>query len=530
MKKYRRALAAILAFSLLLALPFTMGGCAKDKSDAGKAVAQPVKHCLCGANDGEAHIGTCTGEVVEWKPWTGNSLPVESGYYYAAHDSEVVAFEPIRYAQYPSFEIKHIVFDLNGKTFAGYGSMMIVLDGVMTLTITDSSKGHTGTVKADQKLLKGVPHGLFVLADDNPTNIATLNIYRATVDASVLEYGEFSGGAISVAETNVLNMYNATVKGSNGFHSGGGISNRGIANLYDTVVYGGQLTYDAEKGDGQGGAISSSGTLKMVDCTLYGSNTYRGGAVDIRGGEVVMEGGTIYAADTVKSAGAINLKAEYEGGARFVMKSSDKGEPVIDASGTTTGGFGGAINIDGFNYRSEFVMESGQIIGGTVSSGTGAGAVLIQDTGKGGAEYRGIFTMNGGTVTGGIANGNGGNIRVHTGGVFEMNGGTVTGGQDLGSNIGGVYLEGKMIVSGDASITGNEGADICLASGKSVEISKDWAGNGETPMSVAMKNGEGEFAVGVEDAALTDDHVGYFSAEDGTISLADGALQLTAQE
>lgn len=533
MKKYLKTLAVILALTVLLALPFTMGGCTLTNdggADTANAAAGPITHCLCGANDGEAHIGTCTGEKVQWEPWTGKMLPLESGYYYAAHDSDVVALEPTRYAMHPSFAAKHIVVDLNGKTLAGYGSMMIVLDSVMTLTITDASEGHTGVVKADQKLPKGLPHGLFVMADDNPTDIATLNIYRATVDASVLEHGEFSGGAISVAETNVLNMYNATVKGSNGYHSGGAIYSRGIANLYDSVVYGGELTYDEEKGDGLGGAISSGGTLKMVDCTIYGSYTFRGGAININGGEAVMEGGTIYGADTAKSAGAVNLKAEYEGGARFVMKSSDKGEPVIDASGTTTGGFGGAINVDGFNYLSEFVMESGQIIGGTVSSGTGGGAVLVQDTGKGGAEYRGVFTMNGGTITGGIANGNGGNIRVVTGGVFEMNGGTVTAGQDQGSNIGGVYVEGKLILSGEATITGNEGVDVCVASGKMITVGADWAGNGETALSVTMKDGAGAFAAGNEGATLTEDHIAFFSAEEGTISLVDNTLEIAAQE
>lgn len=536
----RKIIAMLLATFMILVLV----ACAPEE-DPGttvgttEAVAKGPVHCICGANEGEDHIGLCTGEEVEWTPWDGNSLPTESGYYYAAHEADEVTLNYTDYTMNLAAGgmAREIVVDLDGKTFKGPGDQQVVLDAVMSLTITDSSTGHKGSIIADAELTPTRMHSLFHLADAEGDTSCTLNVYRVTLDTSALKDSSKDGSVISVMASNALHMYGATVRGGTVIGNGGAIYNAGTVVLRDCVVYGGEVKAREDDtgihSSGLGGAICTLGDVRMVDCTIYGAPAGRGGAMHIAGGDTVMEGGTIYGANVTKSACAINMKAGTEDPVSFTMKSGKKGDPVIDASQNASGGFAGAINIDGYIARTEFTMECGEIKGGRIL-GAGGGAVLVQDTLNDGADLRGVFIMNGGTVIGGFADSEsgqgGGAFNVNTGGALYLNGGTITGGKDISKNkAGGIYLikgNGKLVIGGEAKVTGNEGCDVYVATGNSITIADDWAGNGDAPLVIGLQDGKGVFAVADEGAALTDAHVDYFTTEEGTVELVDNTLKI----
>ena len=531
----------IIAMLLAVVMILTLAACAPDGGKDTTGTTAPAfdgpVHCVCGANEGEEHVGDCTGEKVQWTAWTGTTLPTESGYYYAAHEANEVTLGYTDYTMVLAADGKarDIVVDLNGKAFSGPGDQQIVLDAAMTLTITDSSAEHKGSISASDDLTYSRQHALIHLGDLEEGNTATLNLYRVTLDASAVEYSEKDGAAISVMATNVLNMYNTTVVGGSVIGCGGAIYNGGTANLYDSIIYGAEVVNTEEDTgvsiSGLGGAISTDGNLKLVDCTVYGAPAGRGGALNIGGGDTVMEGGIIYGANVQKAGCVMNLKSQRDNGASFTMKSSAKGEPVIDASQNTSGSFGGAINIDGYIAHTQFTMESGEIKGGTAIGAGAGGAVIVQDTMNEGVDGKGIFIMNGGTITGGSAvaeTGNGGgSIRITKGGVVKLNGGTITGGKDVGPNAcGGIKVEStanKLVIGGTAKITGSEGNDIFIATGKTITIAADWAGNGDVPMVVAMQDGTGTFAVADEGATLTDAQAAAFAGE---VKLVDNTLEL----
>lgn len=526
--------------AMLLALVIVLALTACEPNDnvgttagtTGASVAHGSVHCICGANDGEDHIGACTGEKVEWTPWTGTTLPTETGYYYAAHETDEVTLDYTDYTRPGAVNgsARDIVVDLNGKTYTAPGDMLIILDPVMTLTLTDSSAGHNASIVASEELTLSGLHDLIHMEDSDEATTSTTNIYRVTLDASALEDSSKAGSAIAVEASNVLNMYHAVVLGGSiSTGNGGAIWNAGTVNLCDTVVYGAEITSKSDA-TGLGGAIYTEGDLNLVDCTIYGAPALRGGALCITGGNTTMAGGIMYGADVSTAGCAVNMKANADTTANFVMKSSDKGEPVIDCSGKTSGNFGGAINIDGYNSLTHFTMESGQIIGGTAVGASAGGAILVQDTMNNGKDGKGIFTMNGGTVSGGIASAGsngGGNIRVTTGGVAELNGGTITGGQDAGDNkVGGIKVEKaahSLIIGGTVKITGNEGNDIFLASGKTITVKADWAGNGDEPLVIALQNGTGVFAVAEDGASLTDAQAAFFA---GNVKRGSNTLAL----
>lgn len=535
----KKILAMILAAVMLLAL----AACA-PKDDASAGTTEPVVkdpvHCICGANEGEDHLGTCEGKEIQWTAWTGDTLPTESGYYYAAHETDKVTLKHTDYSTTPAADGKtrNIVIDLNGKAFTGPGDLLINLDAEMFFTITDSSAGHTGSISGDPAATATRSHALVHVGDVEEATKATFNAYRVTFDNSALENSGKDGATISLAQSNVMNLYSVTVRGGSVIGNGGAIYNGGLTSMYDCTIYGAKAGNTDDDGgmnhSGLGGAIHTDNSITMVDCTIYGAEAGRGGAINIFGGDIVMEGGVIYGGNVQKCAAAVNMKAMYEEGASFTMKSSAKGDPVIDASQCYSNSFAGAINVDGYVTLTKFTMESGEIKGGVAHGGGGGAAILLQDTANEGADLKGVFIMNGGTITGGVTKAEsgqgGGAINVNTGGALYLNGGTITGGSDVGPNkAGGVYVIGtkcEVVIGGDAKITGNEGCDVFVAGANLLQIAADWTGNGDTPLAIGLAEDVTVFAAAKEGATLTEDFVAYFSVAEGTIELADNTLKV----
>jgi len=553
--------------------------------------------CLCGANVGESHIGTCQGFDILWTAWPAdNTLPNTTGYHYLTAPVNLTAN-----TQYGKIASADIYIDLNGQTVTSAASARILTfyrenEVNTSVTLTDSSVGHGGKL-VSACTNTGMNSILLYLYNNGQANTGVLNVYRATLDASDRTNGN-DGGAIRVDEGHTLNLYGATLKGcttnygsaiynyggtvniadgstitgTKANNQGGAIYNNGIMTITDSTVngaatqtggailqnsgeitvknseingaevsgsgsaiymFGGKLnledsTVNGVKAANNGGAICvGNGTLDLKNTIVNGAEAHFGGAMAILGGNVTMEGGKLVGANVSQgdsNGTAIHLKPTVE--ASFTMRNSDTQTAIIDSTGKIAANAGGAVNVDGYSAKATFTMESGEIKGGTAKNG---GAVVVQDTS---GNNRGFFIMKGGIISGGTSNsttaGHGGdNIRVTTGGNFTMTGGTITGGApNSTSNSGGVMIagSGKMTISGAAMIYGNTGCDLYLASGKSIFIGADWAGNGENgALVVGMADGTGTFATAAEGVTLSEEQKAYFA---GNVTLVDNTFVL----
>jgi len=318
-------------------------------------------------------------------------------------------------------------------------------------------------------------------------------------------------------------------KGKTVASNGGAIRIRsGAVTIINSTITGAEMTNSST---GNGSAIHiHGGSLRLVDSTVYGAKTGAfGGALSLAGSSVsvTMEGGLIKGGNAGGGC-AVNIA---DAGGSFTMKASEKGEPVIDATGCNAKNYGAAVHVSSWNTtvnKSSFTMECGEIKGGTVTgNGGGGGAVFVQAGGGGTA----TFTMNGGTISGGkLTNASnskgGGNVRLGgTGTAFNMNGGTITGGETANGKGGGVYVSAgnTFQISGNAKISGNVANDLFVETGTKIVIGADWVGDAENAMVVSMADGTGTFATAAEGVTLTEEQKAYFA---GNVTLVDNTFVL----
>jgi len=552
----------------------------------------PSSHCLCGANGEEAHIGDCNGDVLTWTAWESTTtLPTENGYWYLADN---VTLSGDNRWKLGKTDNSALYLDLNGKTVTysdDIRAITVYRDATVdtNVVITDSSVGHTGTIvnnyTADNCGYRG---SVLYMYTAGSNSVGTMSIYRTTIDAEAVTCttGE-PGTAISVEKAHTLNLYGVTVKGGtsteNTGKGGGAIYNsEGTVNIADgSVIIGGQAATAGAIGNtgtltitdsevtmpkgktvaSNGGAIRiRSGAVTIINSTITGaemtnSSTGNGSAIHIHGGSLRLVDSTVYGAKTGAFGGALSLAGSSvsvtmegglikggnasggcavniaDAGGSFTMKASEKGEPVIDATGCTAASYGAAVHVSSWNTtvnKSSFTMECGEIKGGTVTgNGGGGGAVFVQGGGGGTA----TFTMNGGTISGGkitdAANTKGGgNVRLGgTGTAFNMNGGTITGGETANGKGGGVYVSAgnTFQISGNAKISGNVANDLFVETGTKIVIGADWVGDAENAMVVSMADGTGTFATAAEGVTLTEEQKAYFA---GNVTLVDNTFVL----
>ena len=206
-----------------------------------------------------------------------------------------------------------------------------------------------------------------------------------------------------------------------------------------------------------GYVVEISGTLTLTDSSASGDdpgrgritggydNWYGGGVFINAGGSFTMKGGTITGNTAVVGGGGVYV-SEMEGEkiASFKMEGG-----TISGNTAATGG---GVAISG---GSSLTMTGGTISGNRAES-KGGGVYL--DHGLD-VDTDAVFTMEGGTVSGNYAKWGGG-VGLSSG-TFTMTGGTISG-NTSDSMGGGVFAEnygeykGTFIMSGDASITGNE--------------------------------------------------------------------------
>ena len=166
-------------------------------------------------------------------------------------------------------------------------------------------------------------------------------------------------------------------------------------------------------------------------------------------------------------------------------------------------------------YKSTMNMYDGRIYGGSINA---------EADNKGGGNLgifsSGTFNMYGGSIEGGKSNTYGGNVFSNsTASTFRMLGGTITGGEaTMGGS--GVALNGKAILGGSATITGNSGDDLYLIKNQKITLESDLT---ENAIGVSMASGMGVFTNTVVEAAK-----GWFVAKEGySIVYNGGKLELT---
>ena len=376
------------------------------------------------------------------------------------------------------------------------------------ITAAENCGGNGGAIYNDAGTLTitdATINGGKIKDSNNASAIANMFGGKVTIERSEINAADTKanyGGAIANSHANsTLTITDSTINGGKANY-GGAIHNSGSLTITNSQVSAVEAT--------NGGAIYNTGVLTLKDAIVNGAEADMGGALCVENGTVTLDGGKIVGANVTKNGCAIRYKPSAE--STFTMT----GNAVIDVTGKTAGNAGGAINIDGTDAKATFTMENGEIKGGTAVNG---GVVVVQDTIIGG---RGIFNMKGGTISGGTSAG-GDNVRVTKGGIFNMSGGTIT--ANAGSKAGVLVTDtGVMTISGTASITGNNGCDLYLDSGKSITIGTDWKGNGDTAMVVSMADGTGLLAE--SDAALTAAHAAYFSNANGVVVGYDDCLYI----
>lgn len=160
--------------------------------------------------------------------------------------------------------------------FAGGGiansGNLILTDSVVEGNVANYGGGilNSGTMEmagctVRDNVASGIGGGLYL---EGPTTIRSSSVHANT--------SAISGGGIGVADIagNRLSMINSTISSNVTNGSGGGISNRSTALLYNVSIVGNDADHDQdEKGGNGGGAHNASGARLVVVNTLIANNT-----------------------------------------------------------------------------------------------------------------------------------------------------------------------------------------------------------------------------------------------------------------
>jgi len=233
--------------------------------------------------------------------------------------------------------------------------------------------------------------------------------------------------------------------------------------VYDsTIIVEGTLTLDDTVG---GGNITG-----RIGHAIGGPHL--GGAIYVKYGKLVMNGGKISGIDGLSNAVIGAVAADYGS--------------VVEMNGGTISdnnllGGGGVYT----NSDSTFIMNDGEIINNTTSSEGGGGVLTF-----------GRFIMNGGAISGNTTTKKGGGVYMN-GGTFEMTGGTISGNS---ANYGGGIWASESVyiyngnISHNAAINGGGGGvyteqNLYLYDGSISYNSASYAGGVYAGDGLTMTNG-----------------------------------------
>ena len=111
-----------------------------------------MRHCICGANADESHIGDCDGYAVLWKAHEmkgSTTLPTSVGYWYLV-DADGTANNKVNAARSNVTNKNGIYVDFHGvevtmNTDVRFGNLWCSSTTTPTVIVyTDSSQDHTG--------------------------------------------------------------------------------------------------------------------------------------------------------------------------------------------------------------------------------------------------------------------------------------------------------------------------------------------------------------------------------------------------
>lgn len=344
----------------------------------------------------------------------------------------------------------------NGGNISLNTSQSVVIDGAIIEDGTATGNGgniwayNAGATQIKSGALNGGTAGkggnLWIEA-------GTVTVSGGTVDGGTATSGGKNAGGATIYNKGTLNIEgNAVIIGGNvtiadtsevTYAGGATIFNTGTVNMSGGTVKAGYVLTDVNLSGSGGGAVWTGGTFNMSGGTITGYGT-EGGNTSLNGGNVLL------------AAGTFNMT-----GGTIENGCSGNGGNVRVNSGTFT--------MDGANA----VIRNG------VASSHGGNLVQIGGT----------VILKQGTITGGectATNNGGGNVSINTAGTFTLDGATVSNGK-AGSNGGNLYIWNNSgakvyIKSGTISDgTANNGGNIHLNIGATVEMSGGTISGGETP-------------------------------------------------
>lgn len=230
--------------------------------------------------------------------------------------------------------------------------------------------------------------------------------------------------------------------------------------------------------------ITDSSAEKTGKLVAIGANNAQGGCVWVRYGSFHLYGATLDGSGTTSNVNgavvSVPAKSEFVmhsgtiiGGTATYALKTEKPEGSEQEKTTPINGMGGAVSVAG-----TFTMEGGEIRDGKAACYKTDEGALFQGYGGNVLVVGGKFTMNGGKISGGQAEGGGGNVYLTTKGSFTMNGGLITGGDVTGKGKNG----GNVSVGSDCDFTMTGGT---ISGG----VCRNYAGNVHVNGTMTMSGG-----------------------------------------
>jgi fimbrial isopeptide formation D2 family protein/uncharacterized repeat protein (TIGR02543 family) len=272
-------------------------------------------------------------------------------------------------------------------------------------------------------------------------------------------------------------LLNTTIANNNVTTNGGGIHNSGIFTMLDGTI--------ANNTAGSGGGIYTMGTngnVTVFSGTIANNAANYGGGVYNSGGSFGLSGGVVANNLALCGGGVYNVGSFELSGLGVISSNvaSDSGGGIHNVGSGNVTILGGVVanntaleNGGGINNGGSLTMSNGIITSNTANAGGGisnngtfslsGGEILNNTASQGGGIYdRGSLSILNGTISNNSASQSGGGVHINSLGYFSLSGGLISNNTafyntTIGSG-GGVYNEGRFIMSDSGMISGNAAA------------------------------------------------------------------------
>ncbi|HEX4078922.1 MAG TPA: hypothetical protein VHX61_08635 [Rhizomicrobium sp.] len=389
---------------------------------------------------------------------------------------------------------------VSGFTLASGTTLDFDASGSTTFTLTGN--GTLGSSGAAIELAGGILDVTGEATFDSTLTVSGGSLALGSgAELSLADGGSSAASAITVGSDAILDFDGGTFTLSGGTIGGTGAVelDSGALSVTSSTTFGGAVNVD-------GGTLSLNGGTDTIAGALHNS----GGTVALNAGELILQGGGSSSVSGITLASGTTL--DFDGGT-----FSLSGGGTLGGNGATVELAGGTLNVTGATTFGGAV----NVTGGTLALNGGTDIVdgALTDSG-------GTIALNAGEL---VLDGGGsssvGGFSLTTGTTLDFNGGTFTlsGTGTLGNS--GVTIDvsgGTLDVTGDAALGGAldvAGGSLALSSG--AELSLDDGGSSSAS------------AIAIASGATLDFHGGTFALSGGTIGgtgtveVDSGTLSLT---